>query len=495
MVDDHPVLIGSAKWLAGEHIIFGGAVAACRSLLSGLVLFAVIVTAINASSLAVAAHGGFNTPASSLTTSPTPSDSLQDERPPSAEGSEIGLPDDSSRVRLYVEPVFSGQASLELDRIGNEVNEFISLHPHTFSGGYFSSDSSKVMVGVAEPSHEAASAFEELADRLDPGRRQVATIEAQWSWSELDSVKNRLVEEYLRQAKGGVDSVGLNTVLNTVVVAVEIKPGDPALKDNPTVIEIAERYGDSVMFRASAGPVIMNSSIDDVDPHFGGAGYEWYDSAGNKTSGHCSIAFPINLNNVTYGLTAGHCRPGTATNRVHAYSLAGVDSRRYFGSLYTTTWVGTQDSYGDFALLKNSTYAPFVYSSTRTSNDFLWVVEASFNFPMTGQNMCSSGVTTGQKCRYKVVATNQCKLADGQPVCEQFVMKSDQNLDRAYDCFGWEDGDSGGAVYNAVSGGVRAYGIVSAFTEQQCFAPREYQATSLHGVRKWKPLASMPLAN
>ncbi|MFF2318652.1 hypothetical protein ACFVTE_20580 [Arthrobacter sp. NPDC058097] len=162
-------------------------------------------------------------------------------------------------VRIYTEPVYTGQASGQLNAIGNKINDYVAAHPDTFSGAYFSSDSTKIFVGVAEPGDEAASVFERLADRLDPGRQRVITADAQWSWSELDAVKNVLVEKYLKESKGGVDSVGIDTSRDTVVISVLIERGDPRLEDNPTVAEIAKRYGDVVMFRQSLGPVSLNA--------------------------------------------------------------------------------------------------------------------------------------------------------------------------------------------------------------------------------------------
>ncbi|WP_331575024.1 hypothetical protein [Arthrobacter sp.] len=163
---------------------------------------------------------------------------------------------------IYTDPVYTGQASGELNAIGNQINDYAAAHPDTFSGAYFSSDSSRIFVGVAEPGDEAASIFERLADRLDPGRKRVVTLDAQWSWAELDAVKNILVEKYLKESKGGIDSIGLDTSRDTVVISVLIQRGDPGLEDNPTVIEIAERYGDVVMFRESPGPVSLNAKQD-----------------------------------------------------------------------------------------------------------------------------------------------------------------------------------------------------------------------------------------
>jgi hypothetical protein len=45
-----------------------------------------------------------------------------------------------------------------------------------------------------------------------------------------------------------------------VVVSVLVEPKDPRLEDNPTVLDIADRYGDTVMFRKSSGPVSLNGN-------------------------------------------------------------------------------------------------------------------------------------------------------------------------------------------------------------------------------------------
>lgn len=71
----------------------------------------------------------------------------------------------------------------------------------------------------------------------------------------FDAVKDTLVEKYLKASKGGIQSIGLDTSRDTVVIGVLMQPGVPRLEDNPTVIEIAERYGDVVMFREELSPI------------------------------------------------------------------------------------------------------------------------------------------------------------------------------------------------------------------------------------------------
>jgi hypothetical protein len=163
---------------------------------------------------------------------------------------------DASGIRLYTEPSFKGQASSELNVINDKIRDYIAVYPEVFSGGYFSSDSSQLMVGVAQPNHPAASGFEELANRLDPGRQRVLTKSAKWSWSALDKVKDILAAEYLMQTKGRIQSVGLNVALDTVVVTVRCE-GFP-LESNPAVLQIAEQYGEMVMFRKSTGEVTFS---------------------------------------------------------------------------------------------------------------------------------------------------------------------------------------------------------------------------------------------
>jgi hypothetical protein len=159
-------------------------------------------------------------------------------------------------VRIVTDPVYTGSASGELSSMAHKINLYVTVHPDTFSGAYFASDSSKLFVGVARPSDAAANGLEELAKKLDPGHKQIVLVEAQWSWSELDSVKGILVKKYMGEGQEAIQSVGLNTALDAVVVGVLGRPDIP-IRDNPVVIEIAHHYGDIVVFRET-------SRIDDA---------------------------------------------------------------------------------------------------------------------------------------------------------------------------------------------------------------------------------------
>lgn len=166
-------------------------------------------------------------------------------------------------VRIYADAVFTGRANGELDGIADKIGPYVAAHPDTFSGAYFSTDASKLFVGVAIPSSAAASGLENLANKLDPGRHRVITVNAQWSLSKLDSVKDSVVQKYMRSGKDDLQSVGINAAVDAVIIGV-LRKEDAPLKDNPTVIDIAQLYGDVVMFEETSR--IYDAPCSSCDP-------------------------------------------------------------------------------------------------------------------------------------------------------------------------------------------------------------------------------------
>nr|AGS49728.1 hypothetical protein [uncultured bacterium esnapd14] len=110
-----------------------------------------------------------------------------------------------------------------------------------------------------------------------------------------------------------------------------------------------------------------------------------------------------------------------------------------------------------------------------------------------GAAACSSGRTTAQTCRYRVTDPDTSVSFGGWVTGQLAVLRSDQDGAGGDDCLGWKSGDSGGAIYQAISGRtgyVRAMGIV---TGHSTGSPCNYYYTKLQGVRAWSPNASMPL--
>lgn len=404
-------------------------------------------------------------------------------------------PNATIAVNLSDQQTMTGEPSVELTALCNQINDYLAKYPKVFSGSYLSADSQVVNIGVVNQDDPAVKGLKALLAKIDPGSKLTRLATAKYSMAQLEEARSAIVRDYLGKPGSLVKSVGIDASQDSVVVGVEPQSEAFAVQDVPTASTISASFGDRVTFSKQSGQGLAASSRYDTSPHYGGAGYQWYNASGSPISqAICSLSFPIKIGATTYGLTAGHCRQGSQTNYVNAYSEGGGVSAAYsFGHHQTTTWVGTQDVYGDFSLLAGSNYQSRVYNGPIGSDSSVDVVGASWNFPTIGAGMCTSGRTSGQVCRYKVLQTNFCATYGiaGQPQypnCELFMMGSDQNLDGAYDCNGFIPGDSGGAVYSAApGGGVTGYGIVSAILGN-C----QYVATSLHGVRKWSPTAVIP---
>jgi hypothetical protein len=165
-----------------------------------------------------------------------------------------------SLVRLIDDVRYTGEVSAELSPLEQEVNNLVLAHPSDFAGTYFSADRSVINIAVARPGFPPAEAMESLLERRDPDGTLAELVPVKFSWVELNSVKKDIVEGYLMPQAEGVQWVGLDTSRNTVVVGMIRETDDAALTENPAAIEIAERFGESVMFRESAGEVVAATS-------------------------------------------------------------------------------------------------------------------------------------------------------------------------------------------------------------------------------------------
>lgn len=272
---------------------------------------------------------------------------------------------------------------------------------------------------------------------------------------------------------------------------------------------IKARFGDAVVFRHMEVPKAAEADRSrDTAAHFGGAGIYMWNVAHTGRRGWCSTSFPVVLDGQRYMLTAGHCLPGS-TQHPRAWASAFTaatpvpSSSYYFGNLYTTTLAGTMDStsdgtqdrYGDWAIMSGSTYAPYVYNCANLTGSCtsLPVGAASWTTPVLGAAICTSGWTTAQICRQYVVDTDcTCAVAYSggtANVAHIAIFRSDQNNDGAYDCNTTRGGDSGGAVYQGISGRpgyVRALGNVTAGDDCTSYY------TKLEGLRAWNSSFSMP---
>lgn len=203
---------------------------------------------------------------------------------------------------------------------------------------------------------------------------------------------------------------------------------------------------------------------------------------------YCSMGVPVTVLGIKMLLTAGHCIAST-------YNHGGS-----VGSMHTTTFSSiptgphTTASLGDWRLLKGSSYSPKVYNGGPTGTTTLNITEANWNTRAEGAAVCTSGATTGQICRYFVLAVNtyyNWHHPNNSNVEVQVGrltrMRHDNNQGPVgYDTNGWNGGDSGGPCYYTNGNGVTVMGIVTGrgidVSNRQL-----YFCTQLSGLKAWAP--------
>jgi hypothetical protein len=149
----------------------------------------------------------------------------------------------------------------------------------------------------------------------------------------------------------------------------------------------------------------------------------------------------------------------------------------------------------------DSTYAKSVWNGTVTGTDTLPINSANWGQRAYGAAVCTSGRSTGQKCRFFVtnpetsISVAVPKPGGGTSTLTfgyVVVMRHDDTQSTTgSDSNGFSGGDSGGPCYYADgNGGVEVLGIVSASVDTA--AGRRYYCTLLKGFRQWAPSATLP---
>jgi hypothetical protein len=272
---------------------------------------------------------------------------------------------------------------------------------------------------------------------------------------------------------------------------------------------VKKRFGDAVVFRQMTVPTALETDRSrDTAAHFGGSGIYMWNPDHTQREGHCSTAFPVEKDGVRYLLTAGHCQPGGSDNRRSwasgfPYFSPVPPIGYYFGTRLTTTMSGTianttdgsQDRFGDWALLTGSTYSPSVYTCGNLTGSCSSATVGAVNWgnPVLGTGICTSGWSTGQICRQYVTDVD-CTCVIGYTggnarVAHLSVFRHDGDGDGEFDCGTVRGGDSGGAVYQSISGRpgyVRAMGIVTGGDNCTSFY------TQLQGLRAFNSGYTMP---
>ncbi len=391
-------------------------------------------------------------------------------------------------------PHFPGEVSQEAKAAADKLSELVDASPDRYTGVSITGPNT---VSVSLP---AGSDFEQRSDAVRSGARAAAgtAVSVQVKQSGLSLADVRRTKEEVVQLfrsgtyKGKVLGVGVDSVKGAVI-AYATADSDAAR------IELKERFGDSLVFRQQDEVPHVFGRSQDSAPHYGGSGIRLWNPphTGTPPGGVCSTGFSVRKDGIEHMLTAAHCFPAqTVYPRAWASSYTSATPPAvgyYHGAMVTSTYGGTldapqdgtQDVYGDFALLQGSGggYEPRVYNCAKNANpcSALTVGAANYGTPQNGTQVCTSGLTTGQTCRQFVTDNEYATtFENGIFATNLAYINSDQNGDGTYDCAGPDGGDSGGAVYSGTGDGkVMAQGIITGGTD--CSAVY----TKLSGMRAW----------
>ncbi len=278
---------------------------------------------------------------------------------------------------------------------------------------------------------------------------------------------------------------------NSEEILVELNPSSTGGK------RAADRLARSSLVRVEARQGFGASSTIWGDRN---SDYEPFQAGGIVNPSGCSLGPRVKLDGTEMILTAGHC--GFATQY-----RTGSGSNLVIGTRHTTAYPGNADIYGDWQLIKGADYSDWVFNGAPYNDkSSLQGTGLNTNWRARGLFLCSSGMTTGQWCRARILyIDSQYTINDptygsttigkqyatirdtGNPADEGKCLYTGQNGEApdGYD----RGGDSGGAVYhsNGTTPNTVTYdGLVSGQTwvwlgSWSC----KYYYTSLVGVKAW----------
>lgn len=375
-----------------------------------------------------------------------------------------------------------GSPSDDLVAVSSVVSETIGDHEDVFAGSEFARDYSSLTVFTTDLEASEVDALKAAIRHL-PAAQQVRFAQVHYSMEELMAAADSIDVDSIAGAQLAGPDVSTNGVRlgrdDTIGAGPEVgsrlRLSDPRLhakkrgpgesrrlrSSDPDLSEVPVH-----VFRDRGGATTMEDRYNDAGPYF------TMGAAIFGGSSRCSLGVPLKVNGTFMALTAGHCTASTFKNQAGAT----------VGTQYTTSYSANAQIYGDWKLIKGQHYNLSVWSGGPKGGTTLAMTGADWKPRALGLQVCTSGSTTGQVCRFVVKAVNQPAYMDGVLTKQLTLIKHDGDLNGVYDCSGTQGGDSGGPVYYANgSGGVIANGIVTGGNTSRC----EYWYTQLQGVRAW----------
>lgn len=369
---------------------------------------------------------------------------------------------------------WSGQPQSEITALGDAAQGLVDQNPGTTTGVAYCSDYRGVVLYIAEPDAATLASIEQLKAKHPNAALYVERVGA--------SLRTLLTEADRLAASPpqGIDLARVSPNIQTGSLDVTLA-ARPSLQKGREITEstgpaLAKKVGVNVPVKISYGEQTADATRRaDSAPYWMGAELRFDSSA-------CSAGVPIRINGSTKLLTAGHCQGTRFTN-----------NGRFVGSTYTTAYPGNANRYGDWKLLEGSRYARRVFTGPLSSNQSMPISGALWSGRPRGTQLCASGRTTGQTCRYVVEATYESLRVNGVVSNHQTRMLHDSNLDGVGDDNGFKPGDSGGACYYTNNGkSVIAAGIVKGYSYRPGDPTKSrYYCTQLSGVKAWNKNAQL----
>ncbi|CAM2965455.1 hypothetical protein ACSL103130_08770 [Actinomyces slackii] len=383
-------------------------------------------------------------------------------------GSTIGVnKEDESGQRIWY-----GEESPEVTALADAAESMSQEHPDTVLGVVLTSDRQVVEVYVVSEDAEGVAALRGSAG--DPERLRV--IVNTNSPDQIDAAVKQVLE--MDTDALGIEAVSPDPINDGIAVGLTDEymlpesAGGRSEEEKQAALDALKSVSVPVRVFYEAAQEPAGTRANDSAPYFAGA--QILRKIGEDELKSCSLGVPIELGGRYYSLTAGHCGTGRWEN-----------SSELVGNTYTTTWPTNSYRYGDWQLLRGSSYAMEVYDGDVSSSSSASIIDGFFGMRAAGRELCMSGAATGQTCRYVVRWVNGFRLLEGGIWVGQLtVVSHDGDRDGTSDCNGFDEGDSGGiSHFTHGQGGQIAYGVVTGFndSEGRCL----YTVTQLSGLRAW----------
>lgn len=375
------------------------------------------------------------------------------------------------------EAYWDGDASPELLRAAEGLSTFVHENPDVATGVAYCSDRTGILLFVPEVTSAVEQAVRDAQRELNDETETVDVVLAAAPLAPLQEAVDTLPGELLDEA--GIISLGVDVITGGVTLRTA---STGALESDAMARVLAE-----IESIDSDIPVLVEEEVGSAPVTFGtdrrndvapwNSSTEWTTSNGAV----CSLGLPVTVAGTRMNMTAAHC---TGSSGTHPASGASV------GTQYTTTWTGTLDTYGDWKLLHNSTYANRVFSgaiSGPTKSNWLPLVGINWAPLSLGSGLCTSGRTTGQICRYWVSGTTLRRNIEGHWVRHLVWLRHDGTPPYSgADSGGFRAGDSGGpCYYSNGSGGMMGAGTVSAGNGDS--GGYLFYCAQVSGLKAWAP--------